>query len=602
MAGDPTHYFLQETAREPGAAPLEVIPTTEERPRIVTATIGSDDIALLLQEGFEVDDDNQPAEENIPVRGDVNLITYLDWGFRNIDLRHEASQQLNHNARIPSSEMFQELQLFWKFFPKKYITDVVLPQTNKHIAKPITLGEFTRWIGLCFLMSTIRGCERREFWSIDEINEFSGAPYRFSIYMTRGRFEDILSSLSLTDKEPPLFIDKFYYIRQMVDCWNDNMKNNFVPSWISCLDESMCTWTSKYTCPGWMVVPRKPHPYGNEYHTICCGKSGIMYTVEIVEGKDRPKELGKLLMSEKGKTVGLVLRMTTHIHGTGKVVVMDSGFCVLDALLELKIRGVYGSAVIKKRKYWPKGIKGDEIIEHMHDRSLGDVDALYGTKDNKSFYVYAMKDAIYTMMLMATYGSPTIEPEGSIARRSVLENGKMVYKTFRYKEPYYNHYRYRHAVDDHNAKRHAPISLEAVIGARKWEIRQFFFLLAVTEVNVKLGLLQTDENDEAGMLRFRRRLAKALINNHWIEEEKKNEEKIFYAKGGKRRLIVLHELMTRPVFTGKYDDKKRKFSKTKKKYSVLKCSVCHSETRNYCSCNQAIAICDRCFGIHRFDA
>jgi hypothetical protein len=28
---------------------------------------------------------------------------------------------------------------------------------------------------------------------------------------------------------------------------------------------------------------------GNEYHSICCGLSGIMYAIELVKGKDHPK-------------------------------------------------------------------------------------------------------------------------------------------------------------------------------------------------------------------------------------------------------------------------------------------------------------------------
>jgi hypothetical protein len=35
----------------------------------------------------------------------------------------------------------------------------------------------------------------------------------------------------------------------------------------------MNTWLNKY-CPGFMVVPRKPHPYGNEYHSITDGDKG----------------------------------------------------------------------------------------------------------------------------------------------------------------------------------------------------------------------------------------------------------------------------------------------------------------------------------------
>ncbi|KAL7472268.1 hypothetical protein ACHAXS_012601 [Conticribra weissflogii] len=45
-------------------------------------------------------------------------------------------------------------------------------------------------------------------------------------------------------------------------------------------------------CPGFMCVPQKPHPFGNEYHTICDGNQGraILWRAEMVEGKDRPKK------------------------------------------------------------------------------------------------------------------------------------------------------------------------------------------------------------------------------------------------------------------------------------------------------------------------
>ena len=42
------------------------------------------------------------------------------------------------------------------------------------------------------------------------------------------------------------------------------------------------------------------------------------------------------------------------IHHSGVVVIMDSGFCVLQALVKLATSGVYLSAVIKKQWYWPK--------------------------------------------------------------------------------------------------------------------------------------------------------------------------------------------------------------------------------------------------------
>ena len=58
--------------------------------------------------------------------------------------------------------------------------------------------------------------------------------------------------------------------------------------------------------------------------------------MEMVEGKDRPQELGKDPKDRHGKTCGLLLRLCESIYNTGKIVVLDSGFCVLKGLVELK--------------------------------------------------------------------------------------------------------------------------------------------------------------------------------------------------------------------------------------------------------------------------
>ena len=40
--------------------------------------------------------------------------------------------------------------------------------------------------------------------------------------------------------------------------------------------------------------------------------------------------------------------MTKPLFGTGKAVVMDSGFCVLKGIVRMLAHGVYGTMVIKK--------------------------------------------------------------------------------------------------------------------------------------------------------------------------------------------------------------------------------------------------------------
>lgn len=180
--------------------------------------------------------------------------------------------------------------------------------------------------------------------------------------MSHNRFDEILQELTFTNKEAPSFKDRFWEICYMVDAWNKNMVENFILGWITCLDESMSPWTNKWTCPGYICLPRKPHPFGNKFHTIFCGLCGIMFTIELLEGKYHLREI---LLPENtlGPTVGLLLILCRSLYTTGKVVIFDSGFCDLQGIIELRKKGVFAGALIKKRRYWPKYVPGDAIDE-----------------------------------------------------------------------------------------------------------------------------------------------------------------------------------------------------------------------------------------------
>ena len=73
----------------------------------------------------------------------------------------------------------------------------------------------------------------------DEDVRFDGAPFRLNDIMSRRRFEEILSVHVTHTAEQPSCVDPFHPDRDLFDAWNDNMKLNFVPSWVVCLDESM---------------------------------------------------------------------------------------------------------------------------------------------------------------------------------------------------------------------------------------------------------------------------------------------------------------------------------------------------------------------------
>ena len=66
--------------------------------------------------------------------------------------------------------------------------------------------------------------------------------------------------------------------------------------------------------------------------------------------------MGKKEFEEKRETASLMVRMTKKLWGTGKAVVMYIGFCVLEGLISMVKKFFWGSTLIKKWRYWKKGV------------------------------------------------------------------------------------------------------------------------------------------------------------------------------------------------------------------------------------------------------
>ena len=302
----------------------------------------SEDVERFLALGLMVDDDNMPAPENIPTNENTQNgeVQYNAWDSLvgcNRLMQGGNTEFQPSLMNEPREKGLAEWIMYW--LPWDHIKDVVIPETNKRLEKPpLTEGEFLKYLGIWFLLSTVNtGVDKRSFWCKQDPNPFFGAPFRLTPYMTCNRFEKIGAALKYTDCYPPMYKDKCHEIRQMLNAFNDLMTRIFVPSCVVCLDESMSPWTNQFTCPAFVFCPRKPHPKGNEYHTIADGQSGILYRLEMVEGKDEPKELAETKKFKKfGKTPGLLLRLCETIFGSMRVVILDSGFCVLKGIIELK--------------------------------------------------------------------------------------------------------------------------------------------------------------------------------------------------------------------------------------------------------------------------
>ena len=108
-----------------------------------------------------------------------------------------------------------------------------------------------------------------------------------------------------------------------------------------------------------------------------------------MEGKYRPGPLGQKEYKNLGKTLSVMLRMCGPMFGSGKDIVLDSGFCVAKGTTELKSKVVYAESLIKQQHYWTKGVPGNLIDTHFEDKEVYDVGMIEArTKDNKLFKLF----------------------------------------------------------------------------------------------------------------------------------------------------------------------------------------------------------------------
>ena len=510
-------------------------------------------------------------------------------------------------------------QLFDCFFSWEYVRNEMIPATNNTLQelkqKETNLGEMKLFFGLWLIISLNPGYQVRDFFimpgSEGHKRDFLWNPPYLGDSMSRNRFDNIHQATRLRKDNPPPYKDKFWHIRLCIQAFNQKMTETFVPSWLTCLDESMVIFFNAFA-PGWMNVPRKPHPFGNEYHTIACCDTHIIFYIELVEGKDRPSQGDYSVVEYEdqfGKVGGLVTRMTQPIWGSSRVVLLDSGFGYLNCLQALNSKGLYGTMVIKKRKYWPVGTEGDVLLERMSGKEVGSMCVREGTKDGTKVWIAAMADSKHTSIMGNTW-STTIE-KGRKRKRRV--GGEMI--ELSYGEYQHWYYYGRHAVDDNNNNRQGHLPFEEAYCAKRWDLRQFGFVMALAQTNAMLAYNYFVRHKKGlnplPKSQFQRELAKDLVYNTNIEDEfedenermklrshtrpKKLPEGVKWAYSSSKVARGGHELVRIGKNRGKWNG--HEFPKIATEYSKLQCSMKYKTlTRTFCYCDFILMLCTQCYG------
>ena len=99
-----------------------------------------------------------------------------------------------------------------------------------------------------------------------------------------------------------------------------------------------------------------------------------------------------------------MMRMKKPLFGTGKDLVMGGRFFVLKGIVSILTHGVYGTTVIKKKRYWSKYCKVDSIEALLRDKEVGYVSAFCSDLDTHKYKIKCIKEADCVMKIFITYG------------------------------------------------------------------------------------------------------------------------------------------------------------------------------------------------------
>lgn len=309
------------------------------------------------------------------------------------------------------------------------------------------------------------------------------------------------------------------------------------------VDESMSYWSgltadlAENGLPHSSKQPMKPANEGSELKSSACAESGIMLRVEVLEGKDvmARKEYVTPPHSYNAGT-GHLLRLVQPWIGSGRVVIADSAFSSVQALIALFQLGMYFIGCVKTaHKCYPKQFltnwyKDQPIAFRGSFKLLSSEfrlqDQPQGTPAHP-MYALCWQDAKPKMLIFnasTTIAAPPSErtrhllevvngvPQG--VRRTIVVPRPMVVKDYFDSFP---------AIDIHDHHRQGTLGIERRWQTETWWHRLFGTLWGIMIVNAYLVYRFEYKANHHGSLdgcrtltTFTGRLAHKLINNMFL--------------------------------------------------------------------------------------
>ncbi|KAL1933931.1 hypothetical protein VTP01DRAFT_8021 [Rhizomucor pusillus] len=324
-------------------------------------------------------------------------------------------------------------QYFLRFIPEAHVQEIVLPAINEHAAsisapsKPITYAEYLIWIALFVIMTAVRVEDHDIYWH-------------------RGEFPNLHQQ------------DPLYQIRGFLRTYNANLQDALTPGRYLCVDESMNQWLGK-GMPNIKKVPRKPHSVGQEYKTVadtttcCIIQLDFSGDTVLQEFDDRYSH----------KDIASVCRLTKPWFHPGRTIIADSWFGSPLMVREMKKHGLFSIMQVKKRRYWPRGMPANDILDALGEE-FGDFVCMKSTVDE--VFVTALRDR-QPKVVISNCGVTTRSDE--VIRRYFAEERD--FRSMCRPAVYDEYEKNKGAVDVANNRRDNLTSFHDVMASYRWKTK-----------------------------------------------------------------------------------------------------------------------------------
>jgi hypothetical protein len=292
------------------------------------------------------------AASKVPINGPVS---FKGWG-----IRSAIGETFVYGSDV--SRQLSRLDYFFLLFPPAALT-YICRLTNYQLAnntmKETNIGELLRFFGIWMLSTRFEFGSRASLWSTTAPFKYVPAPAFGRTGMPRHRFDAIWRYIRFSDQpdERPeeMSSEKYRWrlVDDFVDQFNNHRANNFFPSDLICVDESISRWYGQgghwinLGLPMYIAFDRKPEN-GCEIQNSACGRSGIMMRLKLV--KTSEEEGTNLVLNEdEGLLHGTIVlkSLVSPWFHSDRIVCADSYFASVGCAKELLRNGLRFIGVVK---------------------------------------------------------------------------------------------------------------------------------------------------------------------------------------------------------------------------------------------------------------